>query len=605
MKSGYQEPKEEKKITKGNLLKLVSLMLPYKGLFTVCILLTITVNLADLVKPYLLKIIIDDFLDAGLPQHGVYSITGLGITYFGMTLIGAFCALSHTRLINRICHTLLHDMRLKVYKHISKMSLTSFDQYSSGRLLTRATNDVETISEFYSDVVVNLLKDVVLLIGIAAMMLVINWRLALVGFVTVPFIFLITFTMRKILKRNFKKQKYLIGRINAFFSENIDGMKTVKAFNREQDKLREFEELDGEYFKTSLLQVKLNSILRPMMEVVNSIGIALLLVYGFYGVSGSLMEVGVVYAFTTYVKKFFQPINDLADKYQTIQSATVSADRIFEILDDAESQEQLDSGTYRERCKGKIEFRNVWFAYENENWVLKDVSFVVQPGQKVAFIGPTGAGKTTIINLISGFYFPQKGQILIDDVPISEWNLGILRENVCVVLQEVFLFAGSIAENIALSSDIPREKIERAVTLSAADSFIQKLPDGLDTRVAERGGTFSAGERQLLSFARAIVHDPAILVLDEATANIDSNTEQVIQKSIADISRGRTAAFIAHRLSTIRSCDCIYVVNAGQIVEQGNHEELTALGGIYCEWSGRVQRKNEILQGNLEENGGK
>jgi ATP-binding cassette subfamily B protein len=294
--------------------------------------------------------------------------------------------------------------------------------------------------------------------------------------------------------------------------------------------------------------------------------------------------VGIVYAFTTYIQKFFEPINDLADKYNTIQSAAVSAERIFEILDDTDALETGEELPRIGTMQGRIEFDHVWFSYDGEHDVLRDVSFTIEPGQKAAFIGATGAGKTTIINLISGFYKPQKGEIRIDGIPLNQWNLGELRENICVVLQEVFLFAGSIYENITLSDDIPMEEVQRAIEQAAATSFIESQPEGLDTKVAERGATFSVGERQLLSFARAIVRKPSVLVLDEATANIDSNTEQVIQQSIAQISEGRTAVYIAHRLSTIRSCDCIYVVEAGRIVEQGNHEALLAQNGIYADW---------------------
>ncbi len=581
---------------KHSLLKLAKYLLPYKWLIGLCMILIIVINAAEILKPYVMKIIIDDFLTHNIEQHGLYSVTGMGTLYFIVIFIGSVCTLLQARIINKIGQKILNVLRINVFSKISRMSLSAFDRYSSGRLLTRATNDIEALNEFYTEIMVNLFKDVILLVGIIFTMLQMDFKLALVGFSTIPVIVLITFTIRGALRRNFKKMKRLIGRINGFFSENIDGMKTVQAFNREKNKLGEFKTLNKEYYDSTLFQIKMNSLLRPLMEVVNSLTIALLVVYGYHGISGGVLELGVVYAFTTYIKKFFEPINDLAEQYNTIQSAAISADRIFEILDDHDAQEDIHENSRAEKVLGKVEFRHVWFAYEGENWILKDVSFTIERGQKVAFIGPTGAGKTTIINLISGFYPIQKGDILIDGVSIRDWNLGALREEVCVVLQDVFLFSGTIAENIALQSDISEEKIHEAVTLSAADGFIAKHPDGLDAQVSERGSTFSAGERQLLSFARAISHDPAVLVLDEATANIDSNTEQIIQKSIKQISKGRTAIFIAHRLSTIRDCDCIYVLSGGTIVEQGNHEQLMALGGIYSEWSGKVSKQQETVQ---------
>ncbi len=587
------KPREK---NKHSLLKLAKYLLPYKWLIGLCILLIIVVNAAEILKPYVMKVIIDDFLTHNMEQHGLYSVTGMGVLYFTVIFIGAACALLQARIINKIGQKILNVLRINVFSKITRMSLSAFDRYSSGRLLTRATNDIEALNEFYTEIMVNLFKDVVLLVGIIVTMLQMDFKLALVGFSTIPVIVLITFTIRGALRRNFAKMKRLIGRINGFFSENIDGMKTVQAFNREKNKLGEFKTLNKEYYDSTLFQIKMNSLLRPLMEVVNSLTIALLVVYGYHGISGGILELGVVYAFTTYIKKFFEPINDLAEQYNTIQSAAISADRIFEILDDQDAQEDIHENGRTGKVLGKVEFRHVWFAYEGENWILKDVSFTIERGQKVAFIGPTGAGKTTIINLISGFYPIQKGDILIDGVSIRDWNLGALRKEVCVVLQDVFLFSGTIGENISLQSAIPEEKIHEAVALSAADGFIAKHPDGLNAQVSERGSTFSAGERQLLSFARAISHDPAVLVLDEATANIDSNTEQVIQKSIKQISKGRTAIFIAHRLSTIRDCDCIYVLSGGKIAEQGNHEQLMALGGIYSEWSGKVGKQQETAK---------
>ncbi|HML46480.1 MAG TPA: ABC transporter ATP-binding protein, partial [Clostridia bacterium] len=329
-----------------------------------------------------------------------------------------------------------------------------------------------------------------------------------------------------------------------------------------------------------MIQITMHSVLRPVMEVINSLAIALLIWFGYSRISGGahLLDLGVLYAFTDYIKRFFDPINDLAEKYNTVQSAMVSVDRIYSLLDDPE-QENLSAGAHGGAMRGKIEFRDVWFAYNEENWILRGVSFVVRPGEKVAFVGETGAGKSTIISLISRFYDVQRGQILVDDVPIRDWKLEDLRRGVAVVLQDVFLFAGTVRENICIADAIGEEKVREALQVSMADTFVKRLPNGMDEVLSERGSTLSQGERQLLSFARAIAHDPAILILDEATASIDTATEQRIQKSILRISEKRTAIFIAHRLSTIEHCDTIYVLGQGNILEQGTHEELLEQNG--------------------------
>jgi len=562
------------------ILRLAMLMRPYLGMIILCVICVLLINMAELVKPLVLAEVINRFLVDGVAPNGFDSIWGMGIIYFGIILGGALLSILQVRMINKVGQNILHTLRLKVFTHIHHMPLTRLDHYNTGRLITRATNDVETLNEFYTDVLINLFKDVFLLAGIVGTMLALNWQLALAGFAVLPLTIALTLAIRKKLRENFVVMKALIARINGFFAENMAGMKVVQAFNRQKEKMGEFEDLNAKYFRSAMVQVTMNSFLRPVMEVINSLAIALLIYFGYNKIAGGLLDIGVLYAFTTYIKQFFEPINDLAEKYTTISSALVSTDRIYELLDD-DAQEELDEGSHHGPILGKVEFRDVWFAYQDEDWVLKGVSFVVERGQKVAFVGATGAGKTTIINLITRFYPIQKGQILIDDIPIEQWSLRALREDIAVVLQDVFLFTGTIADNIRISSDISDEKVGESLALSMADEFVSRLPEGIHSPVTERGSTFSSGERQLLSFARAIAHDPAILVLDEATANIDTQTEALIQQSIANISQGRTSLFIAHRLSTIAGCDKILVLKGGNIVEQGNHEELLALGGMY------------------------
>ena len=570
-----------KQETQSSLVRLALLMKPHIGKLLICVICVVIVNLAELLKPYVAAIVIDNFLVGEAEQSGLFSITGMGVLYFIVALAGALFSMTQVRLIARISQGILNEMRQKVFNKIMHMPMKLLDRNGTGRLITRATNDVETVNEFYSDVFLNLFKDVFLLIGIMVMMFVLDAKLALVALTGVPLIVLITVSLKRIIKRNWKKMKSIIGQINGFMAENISGMRIVQAFNRQKHKLQEFRELNKAYFKTTMTQVFLNSFLRPTMEVVNNMVIALLIVYGCGRITGGYLEVGVLYAFTNYVKQFFEPINDLAEKYTTIQSALVSTDRIYEILDEKETEDP-EAGSHGGKVHGTVEFKDAWFAYNDEDWVLKGISFKVEAGQKIAFVGHTGVGKSTIINLISRYYDIQKGQILVDGVPVDDWKLRDLRQGVSTVLQDVFLFTGDIAQNLDMHAGLSEEKMQQALVVSEAAGFVEEL-GGLKAPVTEQGLNFSTGQRQLLSFGRAIAHDPAILVLDEATAHIDTNTEELIQKSIENISQGRTSIFIAHRLSTIQNCDVIFVLDDGQVAEQGTHDELYAMNGIYTE----------------------
>ena len=578
------------------LWKLMGLMKPYWPVVAFCCVLGIVLNLANILKPYLMKIAVDEFIGRyeGLGMEKVNeltkganwftgTLTGLGVTYFLVILGGQAAGYAQSLMMTKVCQTILHSLRMKAFYHIHHMKLKDLDAMGSGRLLTRSTNDIEALDEFYGDILLSLFKDVFLLGGILAAMFLMSWRLALVSLVMVPAIFAITVACRGALRRNFVKMKALTGRMNGFIAESLSGIRVIQAFNREKEKYAELDDLNRQYLKASNFQVFMNSVLRPVMEVINSVGIALVLCIGFRMIGRPVapLEVGVLVAFNTYIRQFFGPINDLAEKYNNIQSSLVSADRVFDLIADESELEDPEQPGYEGIMRGEIEFRDVWFAYEGEDWVLRGLNFSCKSGDKLAFVGATGAGKTTIISLLSRFYVPQKGEIRIDGVPLNQWNLGALRRQIGVVLQDVFLFVGTVADNVRIHGDIPPQQVRRAVEIAHADGCVDALPGGMEHRVAERGATFSTGERQLLSFARAIAHDPRVLVLDEATANIDSNTEELIQNSIADISQGRTSIFIAHRLSTIRACDKIYYREKGVVAESGTHEELMALGGRY------------------------
>lgn len=567
----------------AGLSRLLPFLKPQLKNLVLCLLMVLLVNAAELIKPYILEIVIDRYLTAGRPDSGWDAVWFFALSYLLCAALSSLLSVTEAVKVNRMGQSILMDIRRRVFTHIQHMSMATLDRFSSGRLVTRATNDVETLNELFSDVLVNLFKDIFMLIGIVAVMLWINWRLALAAFAVVPLIALITVLVRGRLRRNFVLLKSLTGRINGFFAENMSGMRLVQIFRKEKEKHDEFSALNTAYYHSARTQVRMNSLMRPLVEVVNQLGIAILIWYGCKQIGLGTLEIGVLYAFTNYIKQFFDPINDLAEKYTTISSAVVSTDRIFELLDDDAQLEDTVSGQDVTKVCGRVEFRHVWFAYTGENWVLKDVSFTVEPGQSFAFVGETGAGKSTIISLLSRFYAPQKGQILLDGRDISLLSLEQLRRHVAVVLQDVFLFSGSISENVRLGNrEITDEQVDRALRLACARNFIDRLPQGMDTPVTERGSTFSAGQRQLLSFARAIAHDPAVFVLDEATASIDTETEQLIQRSVTSVSRGRTTLIIAHRLSTIRACDCICVLHDGCIVEQGNHARLLSLNGAYA-----------------------
>lgn len=561
--------------------RLMKLTLPHMDKIIIAAVCVLLFNGAQLIKPYILKIVIDDFLVKKAHNVGIFTLDTMGILYFIIVVLSGFFSIIQVNFINKAGQEIMKTLRSRVFKTIQLLPLSYLDKTSSGRLITRATNDVEALSEMYTDVIISLFQDIFMLIGIVYAMVMLNLKLALISFSVLPFMMLIIFMLKTKIKRNFKKIKSLIGKINGFMAENISGMKIVQLFNGQSEKKKEFSELNNEYFKATLFQVWMNSFLRPAADVFQNIAVALLIWYGMGKISDHSLQLGVLYAFTTYIKQFFSPIADLADNYTTIQSALVSADRIFELLDQEENLENLNEGISLEHINGNIEFKNVWFAYNNEDWILKGISFSLKKGETAAFVGETGAGKTTIISLISGFYKIQKGEILIDGININQIKRRDLRKNIAVVLQDVFLFSGNIEKNITLNDDISEDEVKKALKLSCASDFVSSLPMNIKEPVMERGITFSAGQRQLFAFARAIAHNPSIFILDEATANIDTQTEKLIEKAILNITANRTTLIIAHRLSTIRNADKIIVIDHGRIAEIGTHNDLIKANGYY------------------------
>lgn len=573
---------DEFKIQKNKFqfFRLMSYFKPFLLPLLASIILAALVNGAVLAKPYIIKSVIDDYIVKG--DYNYQNILLMGIFYFMAVLFGSGCGYLQTCILTYVGQKIMYNIRNQLFEHIQNMSMTFFDKNSSGRILTRVTNDVEALNELFSGVLIDVFKNLIMLAGIIYVMFALDVEMALVSIGCVPVIAGIMIIYRIAARKNFIKMKGMLAKINGFLAENISGMKLVQIFHREKEKYNELKDLDGEYFKYSLRELILNSFSRPLVDIINNVTITAVILFCMRRILEGTVEIGILFAFISYIKQFFEPISELSETYTTLQSAIISSERVFEILDTVDVQEDMESGIEVERLRGEIEFRNVWFAYNGEDWVLKDVSFKIEQGEMAAFVGATGSGKSTIISLIARFYDIQKGQILIDGIDIRKYKLKALRRQISIVLQDVFLFTGDIKSNIRLNNKyISDDDIKYAAEYVKADSFIESLPGGYDEEVKERGCTFSAGQKQLISFARAVAFKPSILVLDEATANIDTETEMAIQETMTKISRGRTSIIIAHRLSTIRNADKIMVIHKGKLRESGSHDDLMQLGGLY------------------------
>lgn len=510
------------------------------------------------------------------------AILWIAMAFLGTILVNFLLNYGQVYLLQWTSQRIIFSIRQALFNHIEKLSLSFFDKNPVGRLVTRVTNDVETLNEMYTGVLVNLFKDLFMLAGILIVMMNLNFKLALYSFTVLPLIFISSVIYRRYAREAYRNVRLRLARMNATLAENISGMKIVQIFHQEKKKFREFDEINNSYYDASKRELLSFAIFRPVMEIISSLGLSVIIWFGGKQVIQGSIEFGVLFAFISYIQSFFRPILDLTEKYNILQAAMASSERIFMLLDEKESIPNPDQPLTLGQVQGSIEFKNVWFAYNNEDWVLRDVSFKVNPGETVAFVGATGAGKSSIISLLSRFYDIQKGQILVDGKDIRAIDKYELRKKIGVVLQDVFLFTGDIKSNIRLNvPNISDEEIRQVATYVNADHFIQKLPQGYDEPVTERGSTLSAGQRQLLAFARTLAFDPAILVLDEATANIDTETEILIQDALKKLIKGRTTLVVAHRLSTIQHADTIIVLHKGQIREMGNHQELLAKEGIY------------------------
>ncbi len=542
----------------------------------------------ELYKPIIIGNAIDNYIGSyGQPgvnlgmEEAFRGILRAGGLYALMLLLGFAFNATNTWILQNIGQSIIYKMREEVFAHIHSLSVNFFNTQPVGKLVTRVSNDTEAVNELFSQILAKLFKNSVKIIGFAVVMLSINVRMALYSFILIPFVTALTFFFRYMSRKAYRLTRTRITELNTFLSEHISGMKLIQIFAREREKYQEFEYKSEQLFRANWREVMTFAIFRPSIYMLSVFAMVIVIGQGSASVLAGTVSLGTLFVFINYISSFFEPIQELAEQFGTLQSSLASAEKIFSILD--EKPEIVNPANPTEvAIQGRIEFQHVWFAYEKDDYILKDVSFRIEPGEKVAFVGATGAGKSSILNLIGRYYDVQRGKILIDGVDIREIDKDALRHAIGQVQQDVFIFTGDIKGNISLDNeDISRANIERAARIVNADSFINKMPKGFDEPVTERGSTLSAGQRQLLSFARTLAYQPTILVLDEATANIDTETESLITQALEKLMEGRTTIMVAHRLSTIQHADKIIVMHKGEIRESGSHQELLQLGGMY------------------------
>lgn len=559
-------------------MRLIAYMKPYAHGVIFALLLVLGLTSFDLYRPMLVGDAIDTF-----GANGDYDvIIATAIKYAVVLALSFVFNIAQTWILQKTGQNIILQIRKDLYRHIQSLGSRYFDITPVGKLVTRVTNDVEALNEMYSGILVQLFRNIVKIVGLAGVMLVLDVRLAAISFVLMPLVIGLTVLCQKIARNIYRLYRTRLTDINTFLSEHLSGMKIIQIFGRQERKFEEFHDKNTKLYKAFYREMLMYAVFRPLIYILSILSLMIVLWFGSRNVFDEIISVGTLYIFSNYIRSFFDPIQELAEQFSTLQSSIASAEKIFTVMDEDEFIPEVENPKQPYKIIGKIEFDHVWFAYDGENYVLKDVSFVINPGEKVAFVGATGAGKSSILNLIGRYYDIQKGHIYVDGIDIRQLSKKQLRSAIGQMQQDVFIFEGDVAYNIRLNDDaITDAQVKAAAEYVNASHFIEKLPQGYHEPVTERGATFSAGERQLLSFARTLAHNPSILVMDEATANIDTETEILIQEALEKLMDGRTTIMVAHRLSTIQHADCIMVMHKGRICERGTHRELLEQDGIY------------------------
>lgn len=570
--------RSEKRRTGSSAVRLITYMKPYAHWVIFALFLVLCLTGFDLYRPMLVGDAIDTF-----GADGDYDIIiDTAIKYAFVLALSVIFNIAQTWILQKAGQNIILEIRKDLYRHIQSLGSRYFDITPVGKLVTRVTNDVEALNEMYSGILVQLFRNIVKIAGLAGVMIALDVKLAAVSFVLMPVVIGLTVLCQRIARNIYRLYRTRLTDLNTFLSEHLSGMKIIQIFGRQERKFEEFHDKNTKLYRAFYREMLMYAVFRPLIYILSILSLMIVLWFGSKNVFDSAISIGTLYIFSNYIRSFFDPIQELAEQFSTLQSSVASAEKIFSVMDEDEFIPEIENPQKPDKIIGKIEFDHVWFAYDGENYVLRDVSFVINPGEKVAFVGATGAGKSSILNLIGRYYDIQKGHIYIDGIDIRKLSKKQLRSAIGQMQQDVFIFEGDVAGNIRLNdNEITDEQIKKAAEYVNASHFIEKLPNGYHEPVTERGATFSAGERQLLSFARTLAHNPSILVMDEATANIDTETEILIQEALEKLMDGRTTIMVAHRLSTIQHADCIMVMHKGCICERGTHQELLEQDGVY------------------------